>query len=219
MKPQEKVKLKWSPAFAYVIGLIATDGNLSPNGRHIIFTSKDLEQVSNYKKVLGLTNKIGKKSNGSSKEKKYYVVQFGDVNFYSFLMEIGIMPAKSLTIGSINIPKEYFFDFLRGSFDGDGCTYSYYDPRWKNSFLFYLGFSYASLTHINWLRKTIFELTELSGHVSGSGKRACYQLRYAKTEAVKLIRKMYERENSICLNRKKLKINASLAIMNEPYVL
>lgn len=41
MKPLSKIKIKWSPKFAYCIGLITSDGNLSKDGRHISFTSKD----------------------------------------------------------------------------------------------------------------------------------------------------------------------------------
>ena len=48
-KPKGKVKIKWSADFAYAIGLIMTDGNLSPDGRHLCFTSKDIEQINNYK--------------------------------------------------------------------------------------------------------------------------------------------------------------------------
>lgn len=33
--------IRWSPALAYAIGLIATDGNLSGDGRHLTVTSKD----------------------------------------------------------------------------------------------------------------------------------------------------------------------------------
>jgi hypothetical protein len=63
MKPLNKVKLKWSPNFAYVIGLLVTDGNLSSDGRHINFTSKDKKLVEIFKKCLKLNNKIGRKSN------------------------------------------------------------------------------------------------------------------------------------------------------------
>ncbi len=218
MKPKGKVNIEWSSDFAYAIGLIVSDGNLSPSGRHIVFTTKDEEQANTYKRILKLTNTIGRKSNGRSKDKKYYVIQFGDVQFYSFLSMIGIHPAKSKNIGVVDIPEVYFFDFLRGTFDGDGCTYSYWDPRWKKSFLFYLAFSSASLTHITWLRGTISTLVGVAGHVSRCKNCPCYQLRFGKREAVKVIRKMYRVKNSACLSRKKLKINQSLAIMDEPSV-
>ncbi|MCX6743614.1 MAG: hypothetical protein NT116_05255, partial [Candidatus Parcubacteria bacterium] len=99
------------------MGLITTDGNLSPDGRHLHFTSKDLELAALFKKILGLTNKIGKKSRGGDEEKKYYVVQFGDINFYRFLLSIGLMPNKSKILGSLKIPDRYFKDFLRGCID------------------------------------------------------------------------------------------------------
>ena len=49
----------WSPELAYAIGLIATDGNLSKDGRHISFRSSDLEQIKNFQRCLQLSNKIG----------------------------------------------------------------------------------------------------------------------------------------------------------------
>src|SRR3989344_2092153 len=110
-----KVNLSWSGNFAYAIGLIATDGNLSPDGRHINLTSKDEEMVLNFKGCLSVNNKIGKKSRGGDlTNKKYFVIQIGDNNFYDFLLSLGLTPAKSKTIGPLKIPSVYFKDFLRG---------------------------------------------------------------------------------------------------------
>ena len=44
-KPKGKVKIAWSPQFAYAIGLLVSDGNLSPDGRHINFTTTDVELI------------------------------------------------------------------------------------------------------------------------------------------------------------------------------
>ena len=60
-KPKGKVKIEWSPNFAYAIGLLATDGCLYNDGRHISFVSKDLELVEMFKKILGLEVKISAK--------------------------------------------------------------------------------------------------------------------------------------------------------------
>ncbi len=116
----------WTPNLAYVIGLIATDGNLSKDGRHIDFTSKDIEQIQNLIKILDLKTKIGIKSSGTS-NRKYYRTQFGNVKFYKFLLYIGLTPAKSKTLGKLKIPDKYFADFLRGHLDGDGSIL--YIPR------------------------------------------------------------------------------------------
>ncbi len=59
MKRRSKVDTAWSPELAYVVGIIATDGNLSPDGRHINITSKDEEMVQTVKKLLRLDNKKG----------------------------------------------------------------------------------------------------------------------------------------------------------------
>ncbi len=212
-KPQGKVVIRWSPAFAYAIGLLTTDGNLSPNGRTLNFTSKDREQVLTLCRCLGIENKIGRKARGGEKVKKYYVVQFGDVLFYKFLLEIGLSPNKSKTLGALKIPDLYFFDFLRGHFDGDGTFYSYWDPRWRSSFMFYTEFVSASKTHIIWLRKEIHKHLDIKGHLTGDGRKITVQLKYAKAESLKLLEHMYYRRSIVGLTRKRLKIKKALGIL------
>lgn len=210
-KPKGKVKLKWSPNFAYAIGLLASDGCLYKDGRHISLTSLDLEQLNNFNKALDIKVKISTKQAAPGRSCTH--IQFSDALFHRFLISIGVTPAKSKTISKIDVPKKYFFDFLRGSFDGDGCFYSYWDPRWRSSFMFYLTFSSASLKHIEWLRKEINERAESVGHISKSrSKGSIYNLRYAKKEALVIIKKMYYSPNVLCLGRKKEKIQKVLLI-------
>ncbi|MDO8604156.1 MAG: hypothetical protein Q7K40_01995 [bacterium] len=209
-KPKGKVKIDWSANFAYAIGLLASDGCLSNDGRHIDLTSKDTEQLENFLLALNIGVKITTKRSGSGIE--YQRVQFGDVLFCDFLLDIGFTPAKSKTIGSIKIPKQYFFDFLRGSFDGDGCFYSYWDPRWRSSHMFYVEFVSASKLHIDWLRKEIFERLAIKGHIGKDGKGSTYQLKYAKKEALEIIEKMYYNHQVVCLSRKRIKIEKALVI-------
>lgn len=213
MKPLGKVKLDWSPNFAYAIGLITSDGNLSPNGRTINFTSKDRELAEKFIMCLGVDNKIGYKARGYESEKKYCVVQIGDVLFYDFLLLIGLHPNKSRTLRDLEIPDEYFFDFLRGHFDGDGTFYSYWDPRWHSSFMFYTEFLSASKYHIDWLREKIAGFLGIRGHLAGSGaKGTCYQLKYAKQQSLQLLPKMYYDTGVVCLSRKREKIEKALAV-------
>jgi|SRR3989344_1711905 len=214
VKPKGKVKIRWSPNFAYTIGLLVTDGNLSPDGYHMSVTSKDLELITNFLKGINAHYHIGKKANSSSPgEKKYYVVQFGDILFYKFLLSIGLTPNKTKTIRAIKIPNRYFFDFLRGHFDGDGSFYSYWDKRWRSSFMHYLQFVSASENHILWLKGELLKKTGCVGHISKSKNNSAYQLRYAKRESLKIIRKMYSAKTLICLSRKRLKIHKVLGIV------
>lgn len=212
-KPKCKVKISWSPDFAYAIGLITTDGNLSPDGRHIDFTSKDKEQIYNYMKALNIKNKIGHKTSGY-KQKWAYRLQFGDVNFYNFLLKIGLMPNKSKKLTAMEIPDKYFFDFLRGCFDGDGHFYSYWDKRWKSSFMFYTVFNSASKKYIDWLQNKIASFLRMNGHITKNTKDSCLQLKYAKQESLELLKKIYYPGKKIYLKRKYQKIKVALKIQN-----
>lgn len=203
---------RWSSELAYSVGLIATDGNLSIDGRHIDLTSKDVEQLNNLMSCLDIRPNISLKSSGFS-DKKYSRIQFSNVGYYRWLQSIGLTPHKSHSIGKLLIPSEWFFDFLRGSFDGDGCIYSYWDKRWKSSFMFYLVFVSASRTHLDWVNTTINELLGFSGRVNRSG--TVYRLAFAKKHSISIIRKMYN-NNCICLSRKKEKVEQILRINNTP---
>ncbi len=213
VKPKGKVKIKWSPYFAYAIGLLVSDGCLS-SGRHIILVSKDTEQLRNFMKALVITVPIGRTKSGYDGNTAFRI-QFSDVLFYDFLETIGLMPRKSRIIGEIKVPAKYFFDFLRGSFDGDGCTYSYWDPRWRSSFMFYTTFVSASRKHVLWLRNEIYKRLKVKGHMTGDGKKAIFQLKYAKADSMKVLRKMYYQRNVLCLSRKRLKIVKMLATVGE----
>lgn len=217
IKPKGKVKIKWSANFAYAIGLLATDGCLSPDGRHIELTSSDVEQLENFKKCLDLDVKVGVKKGISGRNSSR--VQFGDVLFYRFLEKIGLSSAKSLTLDKIEIPDGYFFDFLRGCFDGDGCSYSYWDPRWKSSFMFYMSFASASRGFINWIRREIKQRIGIIGHLTTTkSKNPYFQIKYGKTEGIVLVKELYKKKIHICLKRKKLKINESLSTIRVPLI-
>lgn len=161
MKPLKKINTKWSSNLAYIIGLITSDGNLSKDKRHINFTSKDLELLFTFKKCLRIGNKISKKNRSKNSEKKYYFIQFSDINFYQFLVKIGLKDNKSKRLSKVLIPEKYFFDFLRGLFDGDGSIVSYFDKRWKNSYMFYLVFTSGSPLFVKWLREKIYKLIKI----------------------------------------------------------
>lgn len=209
--PKGKVVIKWSPEFAYAIGLLTADGCLSKDGRHIDLTSKDKAQVILFKKCLGLTTKVSKKNSGAGNQA--YHTQFGDVLFYRFLESIGLTPAKSKTISSVSVPQKYFLDFLRGYFDGDGSSYSYYDPVYEKSYRFYISFTSASPKFFDWLRIKIHNSLHIKGFLSFNRNNPYVQLKFSKKEAVVLARGIYYSDNIPCLQRKHLKIMRSMRII------
>ena len=212
-KPSGKVACIWSSDFAYAIGLLTADGCLSKDGRHIDFTSKDRAQVLLFRKCLDISTRVSSKrsSNGSLA----YRTQFSDVLFYRFLLTIGLTPAKSKTIAVLDVPDEYFVDFFRGYFDGDGSSYSYYDPVFKKSFRFYITFTSASQKFFNWLQSKTELLFGVSGYFSYNRNNPYVQLKFSKKEAVMLSRIMYYKKNLPHLKRKRLKIEQSLGIISK----
>lgn len=58
-------------------------------------------------------------------------------------------------------------------------------------YMFYTCFVSASPTHIDWLRKEIYRRISVRGHVTLDGRRILQQLKYAKADSLKLLRRMY----------------------------
>ncbi len=146
---------------------------------------------------------------------EYWRIQFGDVLFYRFLMSIGITPAKSKTIASVAVPDEFFADFLRGYFDGDGCSYSFYDSLFPKSYRFYTSFVSASPQYIDWLRGRLQALADVTGHLSRTLGKSYVQLKYAKKEAIALSEYMYGKRDFPALKRKYLKIKRTIGIIGK----
>jgi len=197
--PEQK-KSQWSHNLAYAIGLLTTDGCLSKDGRHIDFTSNDIDLIETFKSCLKLNNKICLKRCGEG-NRVCNRVQFGDVVFYRFLLCVGLMPNKTKKLGKLNIPDRYFFDFLRGVLDGDGYVQVYQDSVYPNSQRLYTRFACASLKHLLWLRKKIKKFLGIEGSVQKTVKKI-FELRYAKSESIILLRAIYYSSQSPCLKRK-----------------
>ncbi len=212
MKPLNRISTTWSSELAYCIGLISIDGCLSKDGRHITLVSKDYQQIATFKACLNIGANIRPCGRGGATELKYFRLQFGDVNFYRFLLSLGLTPAKSKTIGRLNIPAKYFKDFLRGSFDGDGTLYSYWDERWKSSYLFYLSFISASACHLEWIQDSLQDQLGVKGKLKPQYNTRAHELRYAKSEAKVIIDFLYYKRNIPKLERKYRKVYNALVI-------
>ena len=82
--------------------------------------------------------------------------------------------------------------------------------------MFYIGFASASIKFVHWLQNTIFSRLGIKGHITTAGlKNICYQLKYAKKDGFKLMKKMFYAPDVICLTRKRLKIEETLSIVGK----
>ena len=192
----------WTANLAYAVGVIATDGNLSSSGRHINVTSKDLEMVLTIKNILGLANKIGKKARGYSTDKKYFVLQFGDVCLYDFLLSIGLTQAKSKTLSALHIPARYFADFFRGCVDGDGNIDVFSHPE-SQKLQHRVRLVSASRAFLEWILQSVREDMSINGGWICSNGRSMQALAFGKEDSRKLLKAMYYKKSLPSLSRKR----------------
>lgn len=203
MGKKKNYNLKWNPNLAYAVGLIVTDGNLSPDGRHIDLTSKDKDLLEVFMHCLCQKVKIGKKKSGYT-GKDCFRVQLGNVALYKWLLGIGLRANKTKTIEEIDVPDKYFFDFMRGHIDGDGSYRVYQDSVYRSNRRIYTVFTSGAKKHLIWLKGRIGELLMIKGSIN-PGIRS-WKLEYAKRESLILIPAIYYDDSVPCLKRKKDKI-------------
>ena len=193
----------WTPELAYAVGLIATDGNLSPSGRHISVSSAEVVVLETFLRCVGRRAKIGKVKGGYGDHGLR--VQIGDVGLYRWLQTIGLTPQKSLTLGSIDVPDTLLPHLLRGLLDGDGsitdCTYNGTGKASGGRYrTLRVRFNTASRGHAEWVRERIGTEYGLAGGLWC--KDGMYELTYATRASRRLLRLLYPTPDVPCLPRK-----------------
>ena len=203
-------KLAWSPEFAYVVGLVASDGSLQSGVNEVRFASTDRELADHYCRCLGLrpddvpaeqwfepnAPQVHVRVEDRPPYKKQWHILFSDFAYRARLEEIGLTPQKSRTLGPLAVPDEYFRDFLRGEFDGDGC---WSRATYANGSSSLLGiFTSGSRVFLEWLRTSIGDLVGIEKY-SLTG----INLRYQGRSAEQLGRFLYYQPKLPCLTRKR----------------
>ncbi len=204
--PQKRKDLKIAGAnLWYLVGLITSDGCLSSDGRHIDITSKERDFLEVIKARLGLESQVCIKNKNTPKQA--YRIQIANKNFYEFLLSVGLTPNKSLTLEQVQIPKIYFYDFLRGLIDGDGGI-----QRWihhtNGREQWNLRVASGSMKFLEWLKKKIEVAIGAKGKFYSEGKNR-FRLKYGKMAAREIVKKCYY-EGCFGLQRKIILANSCL---------
>jgi hypothetical protein len=208
--PHRVTTLSWSAKVAYVVGLIATDGNLGRTKPSITIVSKDVDLLETVRGSLGLTTEI-RPHRGPAGHDCHHVSWY-DRSLYQWLREIGLTPAKSLTLRPLTVPDEYFVDFFRGCIDGDGSIVTYtdrYHVAKSNRYVYerlYVSIVSASYPFIEWLQATVRHHTNMQGSITADKRvrnGSFWRLRYAKAESLQLLRWMYYSPGIPALDRKR----------------
>lgn len=197
----------WTPLLAYAVGLIATDGCVSNNSVSVV--SGDREMLETFKSCISRAGRIGRHGENA------WHVYVSSVDFCRWLATIGIHPRKSLTLGSITVPDEFFFDLARALLDGDGSVTNFIlnpggvakrYPNYRYERINVV-FRSASRDHVEWIRSTMQRLLGVETALLREPIRVptsrMYTLRYGKHATLRILARFYADPESPCLRRKR----------------
>jgi hypothetical protein len=192
--------IEWTARLAYAVGLIATDGCLYGDGRHIAFISKDEDLM---RILLGLVDRPNIRYRRFESDYGGWAFrgQFSHAVLYRWLLTIGLMPRKSLVLGAIDVPEDHLMPLVRGLLDGDGTVYTlihrptvstYRNYRYERLWTF---FTSASRRHVEWLEARLGCAMSLSGYIEEfhreGHKNPFYRLKYGNQASRILLPAMY----------------------------
>ena len=189
--------------FWYLVGLIATDGCLSGNGRTVCIVAKDPKYLERLRNALALRCTVRPVSNGRGQIS--HRLQIGSRVLYDKLLAIGLTPRKSLTLGRLDVPDMYFDHFMRGVIDGDGNIRRWRHPT--NGHEQWVVRVYgSSQPFLSWIRETIQRLWVVEGKIheaiDATGRRhPRYTLKFGKLAARVILSTCYV-SNALALDRK-----------------
>jgi hypothetical protein len=197
-KSNEKFFDSWSTRMAYVLGYIYADGYIlyAPNmrGKYMSVTSIDRDSIERIKDWLDSDHRITERKSHWQNGNMAYMIRVGSHALYDSLVRRGLYQNKSLTITLPEIPQEYFMDFVRGYFDGDGCVHlekilrkdGKLRPRKLNVI-----FTSGSKEFLNGLS---ISLHEIAGVKPQKTLRAwtAFQLRYGTNDSILLYGALYK---------------------------
>ena len=185
---------------AYLLGLLASDGTVRKDTNEIklSFSSVDKEFLEKLQKEVG-----GRPISSYTTQDGFEVStwEFTSKKIKNKLAEYNIIPQKTFTFSfPMKLSKEYWKDFIRGYFDGDGSI----STAGPNA----IRFQICSATE-DVLKKIIdfFEendIPRVNIQVTYRNKNPLYYFQYSSTSTRKIYNILYY-DNCLCLPRKKKK--------------
>jgi hypothetical protein len=202
---------KWSRGMAYVLGFFAADGYITVNKRGgqfwcIQITDKSL--LYSIRNVIGSEHKISHRVRHGNM-KSIFRLQIGSIEMCDDLRRLGFNERKTKNLSVPNVPKEYFSDFVRGYFDGDGNVWVGLLNRNRKipSLTIMTMFTSCSLVFLRQLQEKLISFGFQGGSVYQS-KRNYSRLQFSKVNSLKLYDFMYNQwgyqKPGLFLQRKKV---------------
>lgn len=198
---------KPAPEMAYVLGVFMSDGYLTKKTSGNLFLCLKLNDKDLLEKIKDLMGFEGSVCGAGLAQagNQSYKIEISDPKIISDVQKWGIVERKTLTAKfPTELPQEYWRDFIRGIFDGDGCVHLSKDKRRNSSYLRQCVFL-GTRDILSYIPK-LFELVDKMVKY----KKICRLAYYKLSDLQKIFDVLYYSDNIPCLQRKKLKFEETL---------
>ncbi len=108
---------------AYFLGLLIADGNNEVVGFRLQLKESDKHILETFKEKINYTGNLLFVKSKNIKHSNSYLLRINSKKLSKDLSKLGCIPAKSHHTYFPDIPEEFHSHFIRGVFDGDGCTH------------------------------------------------------------------------------------------------
>lgn len=195
---------------AYILGMLASDGNVAKaeNQINIILDAKDNEVLEKIRQEMQISRplKTYTRSDGATQTK---LVVFSST-MKKDLAHYSIVPAKTFILQPpFLLKEEYYIDYIRGYFDGDGSIYICNDGTCG------INIGGASKEVIEWIRMILAEKYNIICAKTEHCKElrdnhSFYRITYYGKKIIDFYKNFYHKKDLIYMKRKKDKFKTIL---------
>ena len=199
-----------NPNKAYWLGFIAADGCVSCGKLGIELNYKDDKHLIKFLNDIQSPRPI--KYRTRKNNIKSVILEIRNSNLVKDLEKYNIIPRKTYNLVFPNIPKEYYKDYIRGFYDGDGTYTCVHKEECINNKKYIINRGEIScVCKCKDFLLDIYEILNTEGikaHLTHDKRDDLYYLRiYNKADKLKFIDYIYY-DNCLMLDRKKEKVLA-----------
>jgi hypothetical protein len=197
---------EWS---AYWLGFLYADGNVATdNNRYRLvleLAEKDLNHLLKFRDWISPGRPI--KTRVYRDGRKSHIVYVQSVEIVSSVIGLGCVPRKSHVIefpSSITVPDNMIHHFMRGYFDGDGCMSG-------SAFNITCGSEVFITEYVSHLCNLDISPCKIVKYVYDNGWHDKYSWSKSRKGDITTIYNYLYNNSTICLDRKRLKIESRIA--------
>ncbi len=191
----------WNNKMAYILGYIFADGSvrIRKSGMELSIKSKDFEILDEMNIKMRSNYPISKES---TKTGEIFRLSIYRNKIVKDLIDLGVIPRKTLIMTLPDISEKFIFHFIRGYFDGDGHV------RINRNCLDII-FTSGNESFLKELKSRLEDLG-IKSSITSPTKHSFYNLRISRENRENFVKNLYKNHAGLYLQRKK-------AVFNEFY--